>query len=145
MLQAGLEDSDDPTISCPGFGGLLSSTASLPSLPSGPRPPNYSSKFARSLSRRSSVGGLASQLQEQLEQLEQAAKRSVAAETETALQSGAAHSQMMQAGNASSHCTRKFATSANVSVAATCGQSWNENCSRRHSARQPSCKKAPMP
>lgn len=47
----------------------LSSTASLPSLPSGPTPNliTYSSKFARSLSRRSSRSSLATRLREQLE------------------------------------------------------------------------------
>jgi len=47
----------------------LSSTASLPSLPSGPTPNliTYSSKFARSLSRRSSRSSLAARLRDQLE------------------------------------------------------------------------------
>jgi len=63
-------DSDEPGAGRSPSPPCLSSTASLPSLPSGPTGPNlitYSSKFARSLSRRSSRSSLATRLQEQLE------------------------------------------------------------------------------
>ena len=66
----GLEDMEEPgaPLSSPRH-TLLSSTASLPSLPSAPcqHGPAYSSKFARSLSRRSSQSSLLTQLGEQLE------------------------------------------------------------------------------
>ena len=54
--------------------GPLSATASLPSLPSGPALA-YSSKFARSLSRRSSRSEVATRLGEQLEEARAAARR----------------------------------------------------------------------